>query len=534
MGAGGTGAGGTGDRSLDAASGGGGFGQGGAGGRSATGGAPGAGGVGTGGAAPVDAGRSSSDATWVEVPQRDGASDVPVLPVLPDGGALLPADNPDPSSTVPEGAGCYVQTQPPPPRASNCPANFCGNGLLDTCTIASTWCDHGYCPPATASEECDGTAPLGQTCESLGFARGTLRCGSTCHVDWSACGVCGTDSRIVKCAEVEGVYFDHTGQTLAVASNGTQAAIVWPAKSAGANARLRFGLVGEDLSVVASDCFAAENANWAPRLAATPEGWMLAHAIAAGDGTRRVQLTIFDTTGHMVSSPTATLLGIPTGLVARPNGMPLLLYQSDSDGANASADMAALLDSSGTPIWTVRLGNTISAIPVAAHTGDGFLWANRAALGADPVLIRVGLDGTTTPTTLALGEDNYDPRLVWTGTEARMLWYGSWIALDKTGKALGPIHRLTSDRTLSPEAASLGTGTAVLLVPVLDSATSTGPRALVMIDAGGNATQPATIFADGNRGRMHAIVAVRDRLLAVALTGDSSDGSTLHLAWIRP
>jgi len=221
--------------------------------------------------------------------------------------------------------------------------------------------------------------------------------------------------------------------------------------------------------------------------------------------------------------------------VARPNAMPLLLYSVADASGTTNSNMAALLDSSGNPVWTVRIGQGGYSKPVAVYTGDGFLWADRAALAADPVLARIGLDGTVTTTTLPLGEDNYDPRLVWTGTEARMLWYGSWIALDKMGTALGSVHRLTSGQTMVPEAAVLGTNTAVLLMPVEAAATATGPRDLVVIDAAGNATAPATIFADGNQGpRIQGIAAVQDRLLAVAIGGGQRVGPRIYVAWIRP
>ncbi|HEX7505542.1 MAG TPA: hypothetical protein VF550_02140 [Polyangia bacterium] len=503
----------------------------GAGGVAGAGGATSTGGmVGTGGVASVDAGVSTPDGGRTDVAQDAVAPDVALGA---DSGASA-ADGPDRSFAVPAGATCYAPVAAPPP-ASACAANLCGNGQVDTCTTNINPCDHGTCPPLTATEECDGTQLQGQTCIAAGFAGGALRCTNTCHLDWSGCEVCAVDPRIAGCAAVDGTNLPSSGLALAVASNGTKVAMVWPTLSSGSVTRLRLGLVNDDLSITAGDCLAEGVVNPAPVLAPSPTGWLLAYQHAPGDGTYWVQLVAFDAAGQMVSMPAASIAGAPTGLVARPNAMPLLLYSVADASGTTSSNMAALLDSSGKPVWTVRIGKGGDSKPVAVYTGDGFLWTDRAALAADPVLARIGLDGTVTTTTLPLGEDNYDPRLVWTGTEARMLWYGSWIALDKMGTALGPVHRLTSGQTMAPEAAVLGTNTAVLLMPVEAAATATGPRDLVVIDAAGNATAPATIFADGNQGpRIQGIAAVQDRLLAVAFGGGQRVGPRIYVAWIRP
>ena len=50
---------------------------------------------------------------------------------------------------------------------------------------------------AEPQEDCDGTDLGGQSCESLGFWGGTLRCRETCQLDWSDCillpRICGND-----------------------------------------------------------------------------------------------------------------------------------------------------------------------------------------------------------------------------------------------------------------------------------------------------------------------------------------------------
>ncbi len=56
------------------------------------------------------------------------------------------------------------------------PGHECGDGVID------------------ADEECDALALGGQTCESLGFVGGTLKCSSACKLDTSECTKCGNGS----------------------------------------------------------------------------------------------------------------------------------------------------------------------------------------------------------------------------------------------------------------------------------------------------------------------------------------------------
>jgi hypothetical protein len=74
------------------------------------------------------------------------------------------------------------------------PTCKCGNGKIDTCEIS----DHGGCAGVShpcdpgpehiehVTEICDGADLGGRTCQSLGFASGTLRC-MQCNFDTSGC-----------------------------------------------------------------------------------------------------------------------------------------------------------------------------------------------------------------------------------------------------------------------------------------------------------------------------------------------------------
>jgi cysteine-rich repeat protein len=62
------------------------------------------------------------------------------------------------------------------------------DGCLSTCELAACGDGHLW----LGHEECEGSDLAGATCESLGFAAGTLSCSATCVFDTSACIPCGT------------------------------------------------------------------------------------------------------------------------------------------------------------------------------------------------------------------------------------------------------------------------------------------------------------------------------------------------------
>ncbi len=219
--------------------------------------------------------------------------------------------------------------------------------------------------------------------------------------------------------------------------------------------------------------------------------------------------------------------------------------------------MAALLDSSGQPLWTRRVTDAQYTLEVTAtYTGDGFLWASRSN-ATDPLLARFELDGTMTTTTLALGTVDLYTQLVWTGTEARMFWEQSYIPLDRAGHALGaPRKVIDGDTAIAALPVQLGARTAVLLTaglgepfgPVVSSASllggfhgdyaGSGQRSLVVLDQNGAPQPPFVIFANGNQGPsvLRQLVPVKDHLLAAFVSYDERyhQDFALYLASIRP
>ena len=91
----------------------------------------------------------------------------------------------------------------------------CGDGVLGTYTAACSRSCAGGCPGVdgcsavqclTAHEVCDGAGLGGQTCRTLGFGGGRLRCAATCDaLDTAGCEVCFS-GRGTRCSEasVEG------------------------------------------------------------------------------------------------------------------------------------------------------------------------------------------------------------------------------------------------------------------------------------------------------------------------------------------
>jgi hypothetical protein len=112
-----------------------------------------------------------------------------------------------------DGKGCS--------SGADCQSGVCSSG---TCVAAST-CGNGMAEPG---EQCDGADLKGETCQSRGFAGGTLACAPNCTFDTSGClsQICGNGVRegteVCDGSDLNGqtcAGFGFTGGTLACAPN---------------------------------------------------------------------------------------------------------------------------------------------------------------------------------------------------------------------------------------------------------------------------------------------------------------------------
>src|SRR5687768_10303164 len=106
----------------------------------------------------------------------------------------------------------------PDSGAERCePAMTCGNGLLESCRLVS--CSGALCD---RKEECE--EPLaGESCESIGYAAGTLAC-SACAYDASECTSCLPGSSVLGCQVLSGYT---TSRSIALETTTQEVAVAW-------------------------------------------------------------------------------------------------------------------------------------------------------------------------------------------------------------------------------------------------------------------------------------------------------------------
>lgn len=172
-------------------------------------------------------------------------------------------------------------------------------------------------------------------------------------------------------------------------------------------------------------------------IAATPEGWLVATSTYDGTSAAIVTQPLRPDLVAFGSATSITNAGGPI-LVGRPDGAPLLLYTGLPGGVGA-----ALLDQGGQGrLWSTTLFASVTEprFGSAVFTGDGFLVAMREN---GVTVRRVGLDGQVGPAYASFGTSTEYPQLVWTGSEARVVWTDfshtdvRWSRLDREGAPLG-------------------------------------------------------------------------------------------------
>jgi hypothetical protein len=224
-----------------------------------------------------------------------------------------------------------------------------------------------------------------------------------------------------------------------MASDGMSAALVIGSFTAtadgGLSSRLHFAAIGSDLMPIGpARCYAAAAGGAA--VAPLPGGWLLAASTFDSSGQPLATVVMpVDREGRRAGASTTIPDVRMIKLVGQPGGGPLLL----------SLGQAVLLDVSGGVVWSRPVFGPDFAWDRAAavFTGTGFLVAAATDNGLETA--KLGLDGSLPSSQVVRGKSSYlPPELVWTGTEARLMWIESvdpnevrWARLNGDGQIIG-------------------------------------------------------------------------------------------------
>lgn len=316
-----------------------------------------------------------------------------------------------PRARLPELERC--DEKPPAPVAAPAPRPSCGNGQLDV--IGMTGGECAPCMPgrscpcsprAQVMEPCDGADLGGQTCESLGFGGGRLRCSSSCSFDDSQCvpksgaptGAVAAWPRIPE-AKLP-------GRALDLAAGKNELGAVWTTASGCGRAVLaRFS---KDLSLIStSNPFGRPNATRV-RLVPMLRGWLV--AVGSRGGRSGVTTVHFATADGKPGPEKTALLGLPVFLEAASPEGPWLLGLVTREHEYLGGLTVAVLDARGTVVAEREVfGNSayasvsVESLPTAADSaaaiawGDGFLVARSQQTPGNEaggvVVARVSRDG---------------------------------------------------------------------------------------------------------------------------------------------
>ncbi len=316
---------------------------------------------------------------------------------------------------------------------------LCGSGIADF--------------PA---EECDATDLREQTCQSLGFASGELRCSSTCDFDTTGCDPCLADPRIVAC-EVAPVDARAAGH-LALATGDSEIVLAWTSSDPHATG-VRVARFGANLALVETS-IVDPRAGGAVALARTPGGYVLAFEASGG-----VQVQPLDAKARprgrrqtIGGAANPELAPAVTGTTAR--GAPLLTWTRGAPGA-LELHAAVLADdgTSGAPLpGLARLSDAAEASSVYA---DGeFLVATDAGPPKHPIRVtRIRPGGDVGAGRTVLETSGGDPHVVWVDGRAWLVHRGGpwnsgwWRPLGRGGAPVGGAEALEPPDPSPPDRA---------------------------------------------------------------------------------
>jgi hypothetical protein len=426
---------------------------------------------------------------------------------------------------------------------SACPCN----GAVAACIL-----------PDAGTASCTSTDLQGQTCETLGFARGTLGCDASCTFDTSGCDTCVTGPH-TACASLhvaDGVAAttrsDRWGHalidvTFALAASDTEIGLAWE----DGNGTLHFTRLGADLTQLSDQCLASPGFDAstdlppveipALSLASTSTGWLFgayrfAEGVCPGDYPHGTFLHALDRAGR-VFGPPEVVCGTPAGafeqvdlqggptLSSLPGGRRSLLTWLEHNFYWTSTRLQLqVVEADGRPVTGPDSGTVPESgsaydrgLPADSYSSvaidDGF------AVETPNTLYDVAFDGTFRSNSLALSMSNTDDKLAWSGSELRLLGMGFLQRISAAGAlignpapiAAGPGYALDHDTLLAIGPDSV--------VHVTQNANSHYSEELVRFDSSGTPVLPPVPVVHANYGV---------NLQTVAQGGDAV------VAWIAP
>jgi hypothetical protein len=341
-------------------------------------------------------------------------------------------------------------------------------------------------------EVCDGDVLGDATCESLGYAGGTLGCRNDCHFDVSECSLC--DPTIPNCTQLNS---DEGVAAQASIIDGTRLVIV----SAGfTGLRLRI-LQASDFSVISeTECFGGTRLGQRHvAIANLPSGYVVASVLGSA-----TQIYTFDDDGMLIGERTEENMHGPI-FASRPDGGPLLVWQAFPE----NVARISLLDDDGEALYDREL----FAEPLeteygdATYVGDGFLVALRGPGGVR--VDRVEMDGTVTSTHLPGSDGTEYPRIDWNGSVAHMTWRSFrgdepplyWATYNAAGSLTnGPVVLEACGRSNQAEVLASENGAMLLLNEHTGLTGVSDTLWMQSIDNAGNLGEPRTLVTVGRQG----------------------------------
>jgi hypothetical protein len=470
-----------------------------------------------------------------------GGIDAPIC--LPMDAATIPEVGPSVASLEycgdagTDGGGAYglcTSSVPDPLAAARspvcggafwCGAGSCGNGVRDTCAVCVNRC----VPAVSFTEPCDGVDLGGNSCASLGYEGGTLRCGTDCNFDVSKCVICAPSGPMLLSCSATPLAPPGEVAVLSLATSGDQTAIAWTLANEGG---VYIALYGQDLRLVANlGPIGHARGGWSVPIAATPNGWVVA-----------IPSSFFEPGADVI---TLSSCGVVTGTFALPGavdlafaaepGKPPLVAWIDSASGSPMVRAGRLAADGRSVPSTVALfsGEFYDDGPLSAtFVGDGFLVAG-VTLGV--TVARVEADGTfagivQTP----FGPHTDEPRITSDGMRAEIAYFDSGgltgttslASLDRTGVPVGA--RLSLEETMRVIGLAVDSnGRAVALA---------SDRGVVLealpLRADGTLDTPVLIAGD-HQGVGGGALARRASELVAAWIGGGCEGRP-HLARLAP